>query len=134
MKTPYDAANRWKKQVLDDLRRTLAEEYARETKLQQAVADIDENLKVERELSATSPLYSADAFAHRCASEKTELQAKLKNIKPIIETLETDMAAAFQNYKALDIAKERFIAAALAEAARLETLALDDVVSRRRAQ
>ncbi len=131
MKTPYDAACRWKSHVLDQLRRDLAKHHAQEDDWLKAQRELAARLITERETAQNLLLHSNDAFVARCAHDKARLAEKLADIKLTIASVQDTIAAAFQDAKALDIAQERFIAQARAEAARLDVAELDDVVSRR---
>ncbi len=131
MKTPYDAACRWKSHQLDQLRRELTGHYAVEEGWLKAQDDLAARLALERAAAANLPLHSADAFVTRCAEERARLAKNLADITITIAAVQDLMSAAFQDAKALDIAKERFVAHARAEASRLENAELDDVVSRR---
>lgn len=131
MKTPYDAAGRWKKQILDMLRRDLAQLFQKHDALAAQINAMEMQLHTEQQVMHHNPLYDFAAFATRSRTERTLLEAKRVDLERAIHSLQAQITEAFQDFKGLDVARERFIAAERQAEAMRETAALDEIALQR---
>ncbi len=131
MKTPFDAATRWKKQMLDSLRRELAELLRAQEVLEMKIASWDAQLISEQQLMGTEPLLNYAAFATRARTERTELEAQMIELEVEVTQLQAQITEAFQDFKSLDVAGERYRSEARNKRAAAESIALDEVALQR---
>jgi flagellar export protein FliJ len=131
MKTPFDAATRWKKQTLDTLRRELAELLRAQEALEQKIASWDAQLMAEQQHLSTDPLLNYAAFATRARTQRTALEANMVELDVEVAQLQARITEAFQDYKSLDVAGERFRGTVQARRNAAEVLALDEVALQR---
>lgn len=129
MKTPYDAGLRLRKNELDELRRELGTLYARQDALEEKLKVID--AEVSAEASHGSPeilvgLSDFGAYLGRQRQARQDIQQEIDKLNVEVERVRDALAAAFADFKTLDIASARFIENAKKEAARLEQLEADE--------
>jgi BMFP domain-containing protein YqiC len=127
MKTPFDAAIRWKKQMLDSLRRELAELLRAQEALEIQIASWDAQLIAEQQMMGTAPLLNYAAFATRARTERTALEAQMVELEVQVAQLQGQITEAFQDFKSLDVAGERFCSDVRGKRASAEMIALDEV-------
>jgi chromosome segregation ATPase len=131
MKTPFDAATRWKKQSLDLLRRELAELLRAQDALELQIASWDAQLIAEQQHLSTEPLLNYAAFATRARTQRTALEARMVELELEVAQLQTRITEAFQDFKSLDVAGERFRTDVKSRRAAAEIIVLDEVALQR---
>lgn len=131
MKTPFDAATRWKKQSLDTLRRELAELLRAQEALELQIASWDAQLIAEQQHLSTEPLLNYAAFATRARTERTTLEARMVELELDVAQLQAGITEAFQDFKSLDVAAQRFRTDVKSRRAAAEMIALDEVALQR---
>jgi flagellar export protein FliJ len=131
MKTPFDAATRWKKQTLDALRRELATLLREQEALEMQIASWDAQLLAEQQLISSEPLLNYAAFATRARTQRTALEAKMVELEVEVAQYQARITEAFQDFKSLDVAGERFRNTIRSKRAAAEVLALDEVALQR---
>ncbi len=127
MKTPFDAAARWKKQILDTLRREMGELLRAQEALEVQIASWDARLISEQQLLASDPLLNYAAFATRARTERTALEARMVELDIELAQVQARVTEAFQDFKSLDVASERFRSNTKARHAAVEAMALDEI-------
>jgi flagellar biosynthesis chaperone FliJ len=131
MKTPFDAATRWKKQSLDTLRRELAELLRAQEALELQIASWDAQLIAEQQHVSTEPLLNYAAFATRARTERTALEAHMVELELEVAQIQARITEAFEDFKSLDVAAERFRTDIKSRRAAAEMIALDEVALQR---
>lgn len=131
MKTPFDAATRWKKQSLDTLRRELAELLRAQEALELQIASWDAQLIAEQQHVSAEPLLNYAAFATRARTERTALEARMVELELEVAQIQARITEAFQDFKSLDVAAERFRTDVKSRRAAAEMIALDEVALQR---
>jgi flagellar biosynthesis chaperone FliJ len=131
MKTPFDAATRWKKQMLDTLRRELAELLRAQEALELQIASWDAKLIVEQQYLASDPLLNYAAFATRARTERTALEAHMVDLDVEVAQIQARITEAFQDFKSLDVAGERYARTVHLRRNAAEVVALDEVALQR---
>jgi hypothetical protein len=131
MKTPFDAATRWKKQTLDGLRRELAELLRAQEALELQIASWDAQLIAEQQYQSSEPLLNYAAFATRARTRRTALEAQMVDLDLEVAQLQSRITEAFQDFKSLDVAGERFRSDVKTRRAAAEMVALDEVALQR---
>ncbi len=131
MKTPFDAATRWKKQSLDTLRRELAELLRAQEALELQIASWDAQLIAEQQHLSTEPLLNYAAFATRARTERTTLEARMVELELDVAQIQARITEAFQDFKSLDVAAQRFRTDVKSRRAAAEMIALDEVALQR---
>jgi hypothetical protein len=130
MKTPYDAATRWRKSELDILRRQLV---GLEDQKQVMCAQMELLLKqfaLEEQVARHQPLYSFAQYATRNRTERAGLQRDIDRLEADMLELRERVASAFQDFKALDLAAQNFIAGEQRKQAARAQAELDEIAAR----
>lgn len=130
MKTPYDAATRWRKSELDILRRQLV---GLEDQKQVMCAEMELLLKqfaLEEQVARHQPLYSFAQYATRNRTERAGLQRDIDRLEADMLELRERVASAFQDFKALDLAAQNFIAGEQRKQAARAQAELDEIAAR----
>ena len=131
MKTPYDAATRWKKQILDELRRELAVLMRQQEALEMEIIRIDARFEAELASVASLPLHNFAGFATRSRAERTRLEADIVELERKASALQAQITEAFQDFKGLDVASGRYREAVRKERDAKERDAQDEVALQR---
>ena len=131
MKTPYDAATRWKKQTLDALRRELAVLLRQQEDIELNIASIDASFVAEQSHMAELPLHNFAGFATRSRAQRTRLEADLTTLETQVIALQARITEAFQDFKGLDVAGERYRDSVRKQRAQKEAEALDEIALQR---
>jgi flagellar export protein FliJ len=131
MKTPYDAATRWKKQTLDALRRELALLLRQQEEIELKIAGIEAGYIAEQTQMAQLPLHNFAGFATRSRAERTRLEADLTNLEAQVIAIQARITEAFQDFKGLDVAGERYREQVRKTRAQKESEALDEIALQR---
>jgi hypothetical protein len=130
MKTPYDAARRWRKDELDGLRRELGALQQKQDDMHAALANMDAGLAREADAAAALPFSSFAGYAGKVRADQAALRSEILQISVEIDQMHALVSDAFNAYKVLDIAAERFVTDARTAEAKREQDALDEVAAR----
>jgi flagellar export protein FliJ len=131
MTRTLDAAVRWRKQRLDDLRRDLGKLFNRQEELQAQLSEIDKELSAEATAASGMALANFSAFHARNRVAHNATLDRLDQLEVEIDGIRTLVREAFEDYKAVDVAAERQVENARLEGLRQEQGELDDVAAQR---
>jgi hypothetical protein len=131
MKTPYDAAVRWRKSELDLLRRQVVELEDQKDVMLAEMQVLLKQFATEELVARHQPLYSFAQYATLNRNERAGLQRDIDRLEADIVELRERVASAFQDFKALDIAAQNFTLAEQRKQAKLEQAELDEIAARR---
>ena len=131
MKTPYDAAMRWRKLTVDDLRREMAALADERDALQARLAALDARHAQEFDIAGQMPFADFVAYDGRAKLERRRVCDALNALEDRLLAVQEQLTEAFGEYKAFDLAAERFREAARIEAARREQQAFDEIAAQR---
>lgn len=133
MKTPYDAALRWRKDQLDTLRRALATLYAQEEHLKNELAMLEARVQNEQQQQNERDLllFNHEAYLASMRAQRAQLLTDLDTLAGKIAEQQIKIAEQFQDVKALDIACTNYREALRAERDAKERATLDDQAAQR---
>lgn len=131
MKTPYDAARRWRKDDLDQIRRELAVLNRRRDELAGRMAALDDLLGREMTVAPAVPMANFGGFNDRIQRDRAQIADAICSVDSDIAQMSVLVAEAFQAFKVLDVAAERFALEAEAELRRREQAELDELAGQR---
>jgi flagellar export protein FliJ len=131
MSKPIDAAVRWRKQQLDDLRRNLGALFKRQEELQHSLEAINTELESEMLVANGMALANFSAFHARNRTSHGQTLQQLDAIEQEIDALRAHVTAAFEDYKAVDVAAERQREALRLEERLSAQAAMDDMAAQR---
>lgn len=134
MKTPYDAAARWRKNELDTLRRELGTLQARQDELLARMSALEAEVEAEAELAPLNPFSNFHAFSTRKAQDNARIEDELHLLEQEADKLRAMLETAFTDFKTLDIAAERYRVAAVRALASAEQDELDEIAARAHAR
>ena len=120
---------RLSKRALDELLRNLVSLENQKEQLQQAIRALQKELENEVALAGRQPEMSNffGEFAKRIKNRQATLQEEIRDIDKKIAKLNEEISEAYGELKKYEIAKENMIARQKAEAARKETIELDEI-------
>jgi flagellar protein FliJ len=120
---------RYKKQLLDELRRKLASLESQKEKLVQRSEGMQRELEKEIELATTQPEMGGffGDFAERIRKRRAEIAAEIAKIERQMVEQAEKIRESFSELKRFEILRERRIAEGKAKEARRETEQLDEV-------
>jgi hypothetical protein len=130
MKTPYDAAIRWRKSELDFLRRNLAELQDQHAVMQAEMALLEKQFVAEECVAKHHPLLNFAQFATLNRQERTGLQQQMDGLLADIAELSERVSEAYQDFKALDIAARNHTIVENKKRAVFEQSELDEISAR----
>lgn len=131
MTKALDAAVRWRKQKLDDLRRDLGVLFKRQEELQEQIAAIDAELQAELEAASGMTLANFGAYHARNRVAHGGTLRKLDALETEIDAMRALVTEAFEDFKAVDVAADRAREARRLENLRQEQAMLDEVAAQR---
>lgn len=131
MKTPYDAAVRWRKSELDLLRRQVAALLNRRALVDAESAVLERQFVAEEAVSKHQPLLNFARFATLNRQERTKLQHEIDRIDADIAEFQERLASAFQDFKALDMAARTHVLTAERKMAAQDQAELDEIAARK---
>lgn len=126
MRTPYDAAVRWRKNGLDALRRRLADAERMQAAVEERIAALEAEHRAEAEVALGQTSGDYGAYLRRMELRARQLLAELAATRTQVAQLADQVSEEFGALKTLDIAAERFRAAARTEQARREQNEIDE--------
>ena len=118
--------HRW---ILDEKRRKLAELERFVGKMREELAELDEEIAMERQTASQAPYESRQAYAsfHAAAVERRRrLQATIDNLQREVDSAREEVTESFGELKGYEGARENHIRRQLDERAKREQLALDE--------
>jgi chromosome segregation ATPase len=131
MKTPYDAAVRWRKSELDLLRRQVVELEEQQQVMCAEMQLLEKQFATEELVARHQPLYSFAKYATLNRNERAGLQRDMDRLEADIAELRERVANAFQDFKALDMAAHNHVLAEQRKRASREQAELDEIASRK---
>lgn len=131
MKTPYDAITRWRKLAVDDLRRDMAALELERDRLLAQLAMLDARQVREFDIASQMPFADFVSYDVRAKLERRRVSDALNGLEDDLLALQEALREAFGEYKAYDLAAERFRDAARLDAARREQQAFDEIAAQR---
>lgn len=131
MTRTLEAAVRWRKQRLDDLRRDLGVLFQRQEELQAQLASIDDELAAEMQAAAGMALTNFSAYHARNRVAHGTTLHRLDALEAEIDTVRSLVTEAFEDFKAVDVAAGRQAEAARKAALTQEQQVLDDLAGQR---
>jgi hypothetical protein len=130
MKTPFDTAIRWRKSELDSLRRILVRLEEEQALLFAQIDVLEKQFSAEERIARHQPLLNFAHFATLNRRERQLLVQDADRLEADIDEFRSKVAAAFQDYKALDIAAQNFRIAEDQQEARNFQAEMDDLSAR----
>jgi flagellar export protein FliJ len=118
--------HRW---ILDEKRRKLVDLERFVMKMREELADLDEQVALERQTASQAPFESRQAYAsfHAAAVERRRrLQTTIDNLQREVDAAREEVNEAFGELKGYEGARENAIRRQLAERARRDQLVLDE--------
>jgi flagellar export protein FliJ len=134
MTTPYDAARRWRKDDLDQVRRELTVLHRRRDDLDAQLSSLDALLAREAGVAPAVPFANFGAFHGQVQAQKGTIAQAIAAVDDDIARVSDLVARAFEDFKVLDIAAERYATEQREQAARREQTELDDIAGQRAAR
>ncbi len=131
MKTPYDAALRWRKSELDLLRRQVVELEDQRAVMDAEILLLEKQFAAEEVVARHQPLLNFAQFATLNRTERTKLQREMDRLDADIAELREKVADAFQDFKALDIAARNHLVTEQKRLAAHQQFELDEIAARK---
>lgn len=130
MKTPYDAAWRWRKQELDNARSAATAQAEKVDAIDAAIEALHAEVAAEMVQANGDPLTNFAAYAAHARLREARLRDERSAAQAELDRLSEAVAEAFGEFKTLDLAADRWRAEKNAELARKEQAELDELAQR----